>query len=215
GTNEVYDPNTDTWSTLSPMPTPRAGLGVVAVGDKIFAIGGRDGTVPNSGTPLSTVEAYDIATDTWSSLTPMPTARGDVSATAAHGNKIYVAGGWSPASCGPFPDVCSTLEVYDVASDSWSTLPSMPTARSNAAAVVVGNNLFVIGGAIALIYTDFNEVFDIDKGTWSTATDKPFPCSETEAVAHGNKIYIAGCGIFGAAAGVHEAFLVNTYRRGF
>jgi N-acetylneuraminic acid mutarotase len=38
--NEAYDPRTDTWQSLAPMPTPRHGIGAVAVGDRIFLAGG-------------------------------------------------------------------------------------------------------------------------------------------------------------------------------
>ena len=210
-TNEVYDPSTDTWATLSPMLTARAGLGVVDFADKIYAVGGRTGATPNSGTPLATLEVYDIATDTWSALTSMPTARGDITAVASHGGKIYVAGGWNAGiACG---GVCDDLEVYDIASDTWSTLTDMPTARSNAAGEVAGNNLFVIGGSTGG-NTGVNEVYNISKGTWSTATPKTTPCSESEGVGHGNKIFVIGCGIFGAAQGFNEAFLVNTFKSG-
>ena len=38
--NEVYDPRTNTWEALAPMPTPRHGIGAVAIGDRIFIPGG-------------------------------------------------------------------------------------------------------------------------------------------------------------------------------
>jgi len=41
GVTERYDPAADTWQTdLAPMPTPRHGLGVVAVGGAIYVLGG-------------------------------------------------------------------------------------------------------------------------------------------------------------------------------
>jgi N-acetylneuraminic acid mutarotase len=38
--NQVYDPQNDSWSAGSPMPTARQGLGVAVVNDLIYAIGG-------------------------------------------------------------------------------------------------------------------------------------------------------------------------------
>jgi hypothetical protein len=38
--NEAYDPSTDTWLTFAPLPTPRHGLGVVAIGEAIYVVGG-------------------------------------------------------------------------------------------------------------------------------------------------------------------------------
>jgi len=37
---EEYDPATNTWRALEPMPVPRHGLGAAAIGDSIFLIGG-------------------------------------------------------------------------------------------------------------------------------------------------------------------------------
>jgi hypothetical protein len=40
-TVDVYDPATDTWETIQPMPTARRGLGAAVIGNTIFAIGGE------------------------------------------------------------------------------------------------------------------------------------------------------------------------------
>ncbi len=36
----VYDPASDRWSALPPLPTPRHGLGAATVGDRIHVFGG-------------------------------------------------------------------------------------------------------------------------------------------------------------------------------
>jgi N-acetylneuraminic acid mutarotase len=41
--NQVYDPESDTWTTGTPMPTPRGSPGVAVVNDELYAIGGYDG----------------------------------------------------------------------------------------------------------------------------------------------------------------------------
>jgi hypothetical protein len=40
--NQVYDPETDTWTMGAQMPTSRYGLGVAVVNDILYAIGGGD-----------------------------------------------------------------------------------------------------------------------------------------------------------------------------
>ena len=42
GTNEVYDPKTDSWEKLEAMPTPRGGLTATAIADTIFVFGGEE-----------------------------------------------------------------------------------------------------------------------------------------------------------------------------
>jgi N-acetylneuraminic acid mutarotase len=55
-TVEVYDPETDTWTTAPDMPTGRFGLRTSVVGGKIYVIGGMDKWV---GSAYRTVVEYD------------------------------------------------------------------------------------------------------------------------------------------------------------
>ncbi|HKW33101.1 MAG TPA: kelch repeat-containing protein [Candidatus Acidoferrum sp.] len=73
------------------MPTARASLVTGHAGNNVYAIGGTDGvSVQNVN------EVYDISHDSWSSTTPMPTARQEAG-VHSHGGRIYVVGGATPA----------------------------------------------------------------------------------------------------------------------
>lgn len=148
GTNEVYDPVTDTWAARSDMPTARNHAAVGVVNNKIYIIGGRVGaafmTTPASATDL--VEEYDPATNQWGPLkTSMPTARSAMS-WGTYGGKIYVAGGemrdqkiWG---------VFNLVEAFDPAANTWTTLPPIPVPRHGHAGDFLGNRLHVVSGDV-------------------------------------------------------------------
>jgi hypothetical protein len=52
---EMYTPSTDTWATKTSMPTSRIWHGIVAIGARIYAIGGTD---PAESTPYKSVEVW-------------------------------------------------------------------------------------------------------------------------------------------------------------
>ena len=56
---ERYNPQTGLWTMVAPMSCPRGGVGIAALGGKLYAVGGHDGT-----NYLSSVEEYDPLSDT-------------------------------------------------------------------------------------------------------------------------------------------------------
>src|SRR6266852_4581314 len=57
---DMYDPQTDTWTTgLAAMPTPRASLVAGKVGDTVFAIGGST----NGSEQVNVNESYKISSN--------------------------------------------------------------------------------------------------------------------------------------------------------
>ena len=90
-TVEEYDPATDTWARKADIPTPRARSASCVVDGKIYVFGG--GTGGGSGYPvMSTVEAYDPATDTWTRKADMPRVN-ELLSTSVVGGRIYAIGG--------------------------------------------------------------------------------------------------------------------------
>jgi N-acetylneuraminic acid mutarotase len=58
GQMESYDPATDSWQHHAPMPTPRHGMGAVAIGDWIYVAGG--GPVVGGGIKSAVHEAFTL-----------------------------------------------------------------------------------------------------------------------------------------------------------
>lgn len=87
---EVYDPNTDSWSTKASMPTARYQLTTCLLDDKIYAIGGWRNS--STGPIYDKVEVYDPVNDAWKTENPMPVTR-SLLASIAIDDTIIVYGG--------------------------------------------------------------------------------------------------------------------------
>ena len=204
-----YDPTTDFWTVLPPMPTGRNGLAAAVVGNAIYAIGGRTSGAPCSGGELATVERFDIGAGVWSTVASLPSARSGLAAVTV-GGKIYVFGGCRSAF--PFPTVLADVDVYNPVTDTWSTAPTdMPTPRAAMyAAASKGGTVYVIGGWDGIgSGLGTNEAYKVSKDKWTTGLPAlPTPRAEAGAVGHGGRIYIVGGATpgFGASVAAMEVF---------
>jgi N-acetylneuraminic acid mutarotase len=192
--NNRYTPTTDTWTVLAPMPTARDGLGAAVLGDSIYAIGGRPETSgPCSGfTQFDNVERYDIASDTWSDVAPLPSPRSDIGAIA-HGGNVYVFGGCQSGEA----SVTGEVDIYNPTTDTWSQGASMPTPRAGFYGIgIKGDRIYVIGGLDSSgNASPANEVYDIAHDSWTTSTPMPHPRGEMGLASHGGRIYTVGGGV--------------------
>jgi N-acetylneuraminic acid mutarotase len=102
--NEKYDPRTNTWSQLEPMPSKRSGLGAASINGNIYAFGGQ--------APLRVYdnnEKYNPKADEWTLQSPMPTPRhGLASVPDTIKNNIYVIGGGTNST----DSVSATNEIF-------------------------------------------------------------------------------------------------------
>lgn len=137
-----YDPATDTWSPLPDMPTPRDHLGLAAIGDTLYAVGGRQAAFE---TEVATTEALDLRTGTWrTGLARIPTLRAGF-ATAAVDGEVVTVGGESGAG------VHDEVEAYDPAFDTWRTLAPSPIPRHGVQGVGLGGGIWLAGGGTDLL----------------------------------------------------------------
>ena len=149
--HEAYDPSTDRWTRLAPLPTARDHLAAVGFQERLWAIGGRSSFM---GTQYPNVEIYDPAADRWVAGPPLPEGRGGLAA-AALGDRVYVFGGESPMR------IFSAVEMYEVAGNRWIGKEPMPTPRHGIGAAVVDGAIWIPGGATrpGLARTGANEAY--------------------------------------------------------
>jgi N-acetylneuraminic acid mutarotase len=143
--NEVFDTETQTWSTASPMSLPRNHHGSVQVDGKLYVIGGRVGSCFSGGwsTNVWMNEEYDPKTDTWTPKAPMPTARSGIGMEVLDG-RIHVLGG--EAWIDNLGGVYRAHEVYDPRTNSWAIAPRMLTPRHGFATAQIGKRIFAVSG---------------------------------------------------------------------
>jgi len=180
--NEMFDPATNRWTTKTSMPTARTGFATAVYENKIYVIGG---SVGDSFT--GNVEVYDPISNTWQTMSSMPTPRADLTANIVDG-KIYLIGGKTYSSISPYYNQTKVNQVYDIATNTWSTNTSLPFALQGYASTVVDHKIYIIGGArqsIAGIDSSTNavQIYDTQTDTWTTGTPLDSPSSYGAVVA--------------------------------
>lgn len=136
-----YDPRSDAWRALAPLPSKRGSAVAAIVAGKVYVIGGaanhpgsgasyidRTRDRPSLHRAVATNEVYDPALNHWESRNPMPTARNHAAVGAVNG-KIYVIGGRIGSvfmSTGSNTDI---VEEYDPVADQWEAALEMQCSR--------------------------------------------------------------------------------------
>jgi N-acetylneuraminic acid mutarotase len=166
---ELYDPNSNTWSAAGSLTTARWGHSATLLpSGKVLVVGG---TTFNGAKYVSTAtaELYDPATNSWSAAGSLATSRIFHTATLLPSAQLLVAGGYVYAGSGD--TAIPTAELYDSASNTWSSVGSLATARGNhAAALLPSGKVLVAGGDSDGIHIFSSaEIYDPATKTWSAA----------------------------------------------
>ncbi len=224
-----YEPATDTWKALAPMPSKRGSALAAVVNDKIYVIGGAT-TIPGSKETavfpthphmsVGTVEEYDPAANTWRERSAMPTPRNHAAIGVVAG-KIYVIGGRVGAAFIGLASDISVVEEYDPATDQWSgPRARMPIARSAIGAAVYRGRIYVAGGE----YQDPHmmatfravEAYDPASNTWTEMPPMPVSRHGLAVGIIGNRLHVISGDVQSAGTGVevstseHDAFEFST-----
>jgi hypothetical protein len=134
-------------SATSSAPFPRSDYVSVTIGPYTYLYGGCTGnqfinyTCPSIDNKMF---RYHFLSDTWLELTAGPIARFRYAA-AASGLNIYYMGGRNT----PDDAIINTVDVYNIGSNTWSTLPNAYVDSSDSVAFVLGDDLYLTGGYYA------------------------------------------------------------------
>ena len=147
--------------------------------------------------PTNTNEAYDPKTNTWTTKSPMPTARHHISSAVIDG-KLFVVGVRILGNGVMSEDMDEALtnfdrnEVYDPQSDSWEIREPMLVKRSGFTATAFNGNMYVFGGeGVGAVY-DSVEKYNPISNRWTFETPLPTGRMGLEAVPVDNTIFVVG-----------------------
>jgi len=161
---EIYNIVSGTWSTGTPMPFRDRGMATAIDNDGYIysfnSLGYETGSL-----------RYDPDSDTWDTIAIAP-VEGLWEAAAVTGldGRIYVFGGEGTGPSNPL----NLVQIYDPASDRWSTGSPMPTPRFQHSAVRGPTGyIYVMGGRNSIGVLDVVEIYNPVSDSWSSAMPMP------------------------------------------
>ena len=143
----------------------RGDYSIAAIGNSLYAYGGYAVTASTDWycTPLSTVERFDVASQTWVPAGfDMKIASAEKDDGVAIGNRLYVIGGEvksKAAGCGD-TDIVPLSKVYSIdvttatGNADWSDHGDLPAGRMRFSAEAFEGSVYIFGGQGALVDYD-------------------------------------------------------------
>ena len=113
----------NTWATVAPLPLGCTDLAATTGPDgRIYAISGINPPIGNCSNITSEVNVYNVSTNTWAQVAPLPTGREGLAATTGPDGRIYAIGGVNG-------NYTSEVDAYNVSTNTWTQVTSLPNAR--------------------------------------------------------------------------------------
>lgn len=147
GRVEIFNPSTNTWTEAAPLQSNRASHTAHLLNDgRVLVVGGGSGVgdnIPAGGDAL----LYNPSTNSWSATNPMVKMRSQARAARLSDGRVLVAGGITLEDQSRLI-MSASAEVYDPASNGWTSVASLTQARYQFALVVLPDSrVLAIGGA--------------------------------------------------------------------
>ncbi len=185
------------WTTINQSPVEKSEAQLVTYGGEYYVFTGFKPNIKIA----NTVDKYNPAANTWTSLAPMPTVGGKTTAVTHQGiavvdDKVWLVGGRVGDNPGPVTDA---VWIYNITDNSWSKGPSLPLRRGGGGLGRLGRKLHYVGGfdENASCDVDIHLVYDLDQPAagWQDYTNRspmPMPRVHFGTVVYGGKLYTVG-----------------------
>jgi uncharacterized GH25 family protein len=130
-----YNPSTNKWTTLAPLPAARSSHNAVVIGDRLYVIGGwnLEGKLPGTWEPDALFYDFANSKTGWQKL-PQPEFKRRALALGYWNGKLVAMGGMDEKA-----DISMDVFLFDPAAQKWSKGPSLPGAGMAAFGVSAWN----------------------------------------------------------------------------
>lgn len=188
---QLYNPTTGTWKPTGSMATGRDNFAAVVLNNgKVLVEGG----LGSGAAILATAELYDPSTGKWSSAGAMSAARYFHTATLLQNGEVLVTGGCSSSYCS---SITAVSEIYNPATNRWTTVSSLNQARYDHTASLLKNGEVLVVGGLTSAVTKTCELYNPSTKAWTTAASTSVPRYQHGAtLLSSGKVLVSGgrCG---------------------
>lgn len=182
-TVECYDSDSDAWTFLSPMKTPRARFQMAVLMGDLYVVGGSNGHSDD----LSCGEKYDPNANTWTPVPELRTNRCNAGVCALNG-KLYIVGGSDPY-CQKGLKNC---DVFDPLMKSWTSCAPINIRRHQSAVCELDNLMYIIGGAESWNCLNSVERYNPENDTWTLVAPMNVARRGAGVAVFNGKLYVGG-----------------------
>lgn len=172
------------WQREAAMPAAKADFALLAVEDRLYAVGGLDGD--------RSMFVFDPVERVWDSVdVPDGVSRRAAAAIAVEG-RIYVVGGLLEGAA------TDRVDIYDPQADEWSLGAALPGARSGPAVAAHSGRIHLLGGRDTRHATLQSHIsWRPGDAQWRDEADLPSPRTGADAAVLNDGIYLVGGGTGG------------------
>jgi uncharacterized protein (TIGR03437 family) len=156
-----FDPLTNLWSGLAPMPTGLSSGDAVFLNGLIYVPGGFAAL---TGTLSTKHLAYSVAENSWKQMSDVPVPTYSYALAADESRRLfYLTGGSNSGG-----NAVASVRSFNPQTNNWSDLPAMKEARYGHEAALIDGRLYVTSGFGTIGGLVSTEVFDFNAQKWTS-----------------------------------------------
>ncbi|XP_063282264.1 influenza virus NS1A-binding protein [Pelobates fuscus] len=182
-TVECYDPETDTWTFLSPMKIPRARFQMAVVMGQLYVVGGSNGQSDD----LSCGEKFDFKANMWTPVPELRTNRCNAGVCALNG-KLYIIGGSDPYG----QKGLKNSDVFEPVTRTWTSCAQLNIRRHQSAVCELANYMYIIGGAESWNCLNSVERYNPENDTWTLVAPMNVARRGAGVAIYDGKLFVVG-----------------------